>query len=184
VLHSHRSDHGLKDGRTATVRFKTPADLAAWRRFVALVPDGAGHATGTQLDLADLSTDYHRYDEHYLVAEVDREIVGALFVVPPEASLGYHREHVVEFHMDVLPGWRRMGVGSALLEALTSWARARGDVRRLEAAVLGWNTPVISLLERHGFEEEGRARGGWMVRTEAGSVEYDDVVHYGVWLDE
>lgn len=182
VKYAHRSEHRLGDGRTARVRFKTPADLVAWRRFVALVPDDSGHAPGTQLDVADLSTDYHRYDEHYLVAEVEGEIVGAVFVVPPDPALGYHRDHVVEFHMDVLPGWRRLGVGSSLLAALEEWARSGGEVRKLEAAFLAWNEPVRALLERAGFQVEGQRAGSWMVRTEEGSTEYDDVVTMGRWV--
>lgn len=174
----------MGDGRSALVRFKNPADLAVWRRFIALVPDGSGHAPGTQLDPADLSTDYHRYDESYLVAEVEGEIVGALFIVPPEPALGSHRDHVMEFHMDVLPGWRRLGVGTALLEALKDWARFRGDVHKLEAACLGWNTPVRALLAKSGFSEEGVAEGAWMVLTGSGEVEYDQIVHFGLWLGD
>ncbi len=182
VLYSHRSTHDLKDGREAIVRFKTPADLKAWRRFVALVPDDAGHKEGTELDLADLSTDYHRFDEPYLVADVGGELVGAVFLVPPDPMLGYHREHVLEFHIDVLPGWRRMGVGRAMLEALIEWARAGGQIHKLEAPALGWNEAVMGMLGRLGFEEEGRARRAWMARTDGGEDEYDDVVHMGLWI--
>lgn len=184
VTPSHRSEGTLRDGRRVTVRFKTPADLRAWRRFVALVPDDSGHRPGTELDLADLSTDYHKYDEPYLVAEVDGEIVGALFVVPREVALGYHRDHVLEFHMDVLPGWRRLGVGTALVGALRTWAGEREGVRKLEAAVLGWNEPVIRMLVKLGFREEGRRSRAWMVRDPAGLEEYDDIVTFGLWLDD
>jgi RimJ/RimL family protein N-acetyltransferase len=165
------------------IRFKTPADRKAWRRFVALVPDDSGHAPGTQLDVADLSTDYHRYDEPYLIAQVDDEIVGAVFVVPPDLSMGYHREHAIEFHMDVLPGWRGKGIGSALLESIVTWARTQEDVRKLEAVCLGWNQPVFAMLLKAGFEEEGRSRRSWMVRTAEGAEDYDDLVIWGMWLE-
>ena len=183
MITSHRSEGKLQDGRSVVVRFKTPGDLRAWRRFVALVPDDSGHRPGTELDVADLSTDYHRYEDPYLVAEVDGEIVGALFVVPRDVTLGYHRDHVVEFHIDVLPGWRRLGVGTALVEALRSWAGEREGVRRLEAAVLGWNEPVILLLSKLGFHEEGRRSRAWMVRDHEGREEYDDILTFGLWLE-
>ncbi len=165
-----------------TVRFKTPADRNAWRRFVALVPDDAGHRPGTQLDVADLTTDYHRYDSPYMVAEVAGEIVGAVFVVPPDPALGYHQDHLLEFHIDVLPGWRRQGVGTALVENLVEWARVKGDVRKLEAACLGWNEPVIAMLRGVGFSEEGRSDRSWMVCLDGGGTEYDDVVQMGLWI--
>ncbi|NIP33440.1 MAG: GNAT family N-acetyltransferase [Thermoplasmata archaeon] len=182
MLYTHRSEGRLRDGRSMTVRFKTPADRHAWRRFVALVPDEAGHRPGTQLDPADLTTDYHRYDGPYLLAEVEGEIVGAVFVVPPDPVLGYHRDHVIEFHVDVLPGWRRQGVATALVENLVEWARVKGDVRKLEAACLGWNEPVIAMLKGAGFTEEGRSERSWMVRLEGSGTEYDDVVHMGLWI--
>lgn len=182
VLYSHRSEGSLKDGRPLVVRFKTPADRTAWRRFVALVPDDSGHQKGTQLDLADLTTDYHRYDDPYMVAEVAGEIVGAVFIVPRDPVLGYHQDHVMEFHADVLPGWRRLGVGTALVETLVDWARVKGDVQKLEAACLGWNEPVIAMMLKAGFREEGRSVRSWMVRLESGGTEYDDIVHMGLWI--
>jgi RimJ/RimL family protein N-acetyltransferase len=183
VQYSHRSEHELGDGRDVVVRFKTPGDLKAWRRFIALVPDDSGHRPGTELDVADLSTDYHRFDEPYLVAEVAGEIVGALFIVPRDPVLGYHRDHAVEFHMDVLPGWRRLGVGTALVASLMEWAGTQEGVVKLEAAALGWNEPILAMLGKLGFREEGRAKRSWMVRTAEGAVEYDDIVTMGLGLE-
>jgi GNAT superfamily N-acetyltransferase len=183
VLYSHSGEAVLEDGQGVVVRFKTPGDIRAWRRFVALVPDGAGHRAGTELDVADLSTDYHRFDEPYLIAEVAGEIAGAVFIVPPDPSMGYHREHALEFHIDVLPGWRRKGVGSVLVRSLIEWAQGRGDIKKIEVPALGWNEPVMALLRKHGFEEEGRALRAWMVRTEGAHEEFDDIVTMGLWID-
>ena len=180
--YSLRDESALEDGRTVILRFKTPGDLMAWRRFVALVPDGAGHRPNTELDGADLSTDYHMYDDPYLIAEVEGEIVGAVFVVPPDPTMGYHREHALEFHIDVLPGWRRQGVGSALITSLVDWAKARGDVRKIEVPALGWNEAVLGLLRKHGFQEEGRSTKAWKVRTQEGHDEFDDIVTMGLWV--
>jgi len=182
VIYSHRTEGQLRDGRPLVVRFKTPADLTAWRRFVVLVPDGSGHRPGTQLDPEDLMTDYHRYDGPYLVAEVEGEIVGAVFIALGHPVLGYHQDHVLEFHMDVLPGWRGQGVGTALVRALVDWARVMGDVSKLEAAFLGWNGSVVGMLRDAGFQEEGRSERSWMVRLDDGGTEYDDIVHMGLWV--
>jgi RimJ/RimL family protein N-acetyltransferase len=183
VLFTYREDYSLKDGTNVQIRFKSPADRKAWRHFVALVPDDSGHAPGTQLDVADLLTDYAKFDDPYMIAQVNDEIVGAMFVVPPDLTMGYHREHAIEFHMDVLPGWRHKGVGTALLESLVSWAMAQRDIKRLEAVFLGWNEPVFAMLTKAGFEAEGRSRRSWMVRTADGAEEYDDLVMMGMWLE-
>jgi GNAT superfamily N-acetyltransferase len=166
------------------IRWKTPADRKAWRRFVALVPDDSGHRPDTQLDPADLTTDYHRFEDPYMVAEVEGEIVGAVFVVPRDQVLGYHQDHVLEFHMDVLPGWRRQGVGSALVGALVEWAKVKGDVQKLDAACLGWNDPVIEMLKGAGFREEGRSDRSWMVHLSGNGTDYDDIVRMGLWIGE
>jgi GNAT superfamily N-acetyltransferase len=182
VLYSYKSSSSLEDGRGLTIRFKNPGDLKAWRRFVTMVPDDSGHAPDTELDVADLSTDYHKFDDPYLVAVVEGEIVGAVFVVPHDSTLGYHRKHAIEFHIDVLPGWRRLGVGSALVGTLMDWARARGDIHKLEAPVLGWNEAMMDMLTKMGFREEGRAKRAWMVKTTDGGIGYDYIVYMGIWV--
>ena len=73
-------------------------------------------------------------------------------------------------------------MGTALVESLVDWARVKGDVRKLEAACLGWNEPFIALLAMTGFIEEGRSAQSWMVRLEGGGTEYDDIVHMGLWI--
>lgn len=53
--------------------------------------------------------------------------------------------------MAVLPGWRRQGIGSALLQSLLELARARG----LHAVILNAQTKALDFYLRHGFEPEG-----------------------------
>jgi predicted GNAT family N-acyltransferase len=51
----------------------------------------------------------------------------------------------------VLAAWRRHGVGSALLDALTREARARGDAR----VMLNAQVSAIPFYARHGFVVHG-----------------------------
>jgi RimJ/RimL family protein N-acetyltransferase len=67
---------------------------------------------------------------------------------------------------------------------MLEWAREQGNIRKVEAAFLGWNEPVIAFLGKMGFTEEGRAKGSWMVVDAEGGTEYDDIVHMGLWLDD
>src|SRR3954454_15663712 len=62
--------------------------------------------------------------------------------------------HVADLGLLVASGWRRRGVGSALLEQSVAWARAAG-VRKLELHVFPHNEPAIALYERFGFRREG-----------------------------
>jgi len=58
----------------------------------------------------------------------------------------------------VRPAHRRLGIGRALLERVAGIAQARG-CRRLEWAVLDWNSPAIDFYRRLG----ARAMDDWTV---------------------
>jgi GNAT superfamily N-acetyltransferase len=59
--------------------------------------------------------------------------------------------------MFVAPGARREHVGTALVEAVSAWARTRGD-RRLRLWVTATNDPAVGLYRRSGFRPTGRSR--------------------------
>jgi len=65
--------------------------------------------------------------------------------------------HSCEMGVSVAKGQRGQGVGSALLTAMTQWARLSG-VRRIELKVYARNEGAIRLYRRFGFEVEGRRR--------------------------
>jgi [ribosomal protein S18]-alanine N-acetyltransferase len=84
----------------------------------------------------------------YVVAEVDRQVVGyaVASIVADIAEL--QRIAVTESH-------RRSGIASELLEAITTRARA-GRADRLLLEVRENNEPAIAFYERHGFVEIDR----------------------------
>jgi RimJ/RimL family protein N-acetyltransferase len=91
-------------------------------------------------------------DAAVYVAESDEgEIVGRLSL-----SRDQHPSsaHVADLGLMVAAGWRRQGIGRALLEAAVEWARGAG-VRKLELHVFPHNEAAIKLYEQFGFEREG-----------------------------
>jgi RimJ/RimL family protein N-acetyltransferase len=78
--------------------------------------------------------------------------------------------HRAELGMGLLPEFRRMGIGSRLLEQAISWARNR-EIEILELSVFASNASARSLYARFGFTVEG-------VRTRARKLDdvYDDVI--------
>ena len=85
------------------------------------------------------------------IAEGGGEVVGEIALAlghPAPASLG----------LSVRPDWRRRGVASALIEEAVTWAQSH-DVHKLSVEVFPENDAALSLLGKHGFEEEGRLKG-------------------------
>ena len=92
-------------------------------------------------------------DNVVLLARVGRAPAGAVMfsergaTVPGDSSL---------FGMWVDPGFRRTGVGRALVDAVVAHARAAGK-RRVVLHVVGDNTAAKSLYERQGFVATGHS---------------------------
>jgi putative acetyltransferase len=90
-------------------------------------------------------------DAAVFVAEDDGAVVARLSVArdPHSAS-----RHVADLGLMVDAGYRRRGIGRALLEQAVQWARESG-VQKLELHVFPWNEPAIRLYEQFGFRREG-----------------------------
>ena len=73
-------------------------------------------------------------------------------------SIGASLPDICRTFVTVLPGFRRRGVGSALLDASSEWAVEHG-VRELEATVESDDEESIGFALRRGFEERSREMG-------------------------
>ncbi len=90
---------------------------------------------------------------HNLVALVDGEIVGAASLW--QESRSARRRHAAGLGIVVHDGWRRRGVGAALMESLLDLADNWLNLVRVELNVFTDNDAAISLYRRYGFEVEG-----------------------------
>jgi RimJ/RimL family protein N-acetyltransferase len=131
------------------------AALVALAEEIASEPEGWLISDGgwrTAADERRYLRAIRRYrDAAVFVAESEDGIVGRLSVGrdPHPAS-----RHVADLGLMVADGYRRRGIGRALLEQAVAWAREAG-VRKLELHVFPWNEPAIHLYEQFGFEREG-----------------------------
>ncbi len=90
-------------------------------------------------------------DAAVYVAEVEGRVVARLSIA---RDLHPSSSHVADLGLMVEVGYRRRGVGRALLAQAVDWA-AKAGVRKLELHVFPWNAPAIALYESFGFEREG-----------------------------
>jgi RimJ/RimL family protein N-acetyltransferase len=144
-----------------TIRPAVPADAEA---LVVLADAVAGESEGWLItDTAWRSVG----DERRYLRALRRYAHAAVFVAETEngvvARLSLARDphpasaHVADLGLMVAAGWRRRGIGRALLQQAVDWARESG-IRKLELHVFPHNEPAIALYESFGFEREGYRR--------------------------
>ncbi|MGW1951994.1 N-acetyltransferase family protein [Streptomyces sp. NPDC001920] len=97
--------------------------------------------------------DERHVPDDYLVAELDRRVVGYIRLAFPTPLAS--NAHVRQIQgLAVADGARGRGVARALIRAAVEEARRRG-ARRLTLRVLAHNTPARKLYESEGFVVEG-----------------------------
>jgi ribosomal protein S18 acetylase RimI-like enzyme len=104
-----------------------------------------------------------------LVAEADGGLVGELTI--KAISVRRAVSHVATLGMSVKQGWRKQGVGRALVTEALAWAPTAG-ITRVELYVYARNAPAIALYEHMGFVVEGRRKN--FIRE--GDTYLDDLV--------
>lgn len=154
----------LKDGRTAYLRGATPADAEAITDLVNVV---GAESQFTLRERATWTLDEERrtlsaadgQSRVFFVAEVAGRVCGLINLARGQWSKD---AHVAELGMSCLPGYRGIGLGSALLSRGIEWARAVG-VRKLTLEVFDTNEAAIALYQAKGFVEEARLRGQYQI---------------------
>jgi RimJ/RimL family protein N-acetyltransferase len=159
-----------------TVRRAREEDLDALvDLLVAVAEEGRWIATEAPVDRERrrrrFAEDLERDDTVQLVADAGGQLVGQLGLV-------LARYGVADLGMLVADGWRRRGVGGALLRAGIDWARQAG-AHKVALQVWPHNRAAIALYERFGFQHEGRLRRHYRRR----SGELWDAIVMGLPLD-
>ncbi len=148
------------------IRAGEPADIPViarlireLARFEKLEPE----VTMTEELLAENLFGRHRYAETLIAEDADTPIGFALFFHTFSTFLAQPGIYLEDLF--VVPEHRSHGVGRALLIRLARLALER-DCRRLEWAVLNWNSEAIKFYERLG----ARPNSDWTVYRLAGEA--------------
>jgi ribosomal protein S18 acetylase RimI-like enzyme len=93
------------------------------------------------------------FENLLLLAHVDQQPAGYAYaeVRRPETSLTYAFEMLYLHHISVGPGFRRRGVGTALLTAIRAMGRDLG-ITLLALDVWSFNEAARRFFRQHGFE--------------------------------
>jgi len=152
-----------KDGRVVLLRSPRWEDLDDLLAFInSLVEEGAEILTSQPVTrdaeaewLGRQLADVAKGEVVWLVAEVDGAVVASADL---KMGRGYSR-HVGAIGVGVKRGYRDVGVGTALLNALISPAKTM-DLELLTLTVFSSNTRAIHVYGRVGFQETGRIPHG------------------------
>jgi ribosomal-protein-alanine N-acetyltransferase len=129
-------------------------------------------------DLAQLeSMAFSRPWSYDALAEELQNPLAVFFVaedVETERSLGYiGMHHILDegliANIVVHPGYRRMGIGTRLVNEVIEYAK-KHDIKRLTLEVRASNAPAIALYENMGFKKEGVRRGFYDSPKEDGLI--------------
>jgi ribosomal protein S18 acetylase RimI-like enzyme len=164
------------DAPAVTVREATLADVdRVLELVVAVAGEGRWISVEAPVDVAQrrrrMVEELEGEQTVMLVAEAGGELVGQL-------DLRLARHGVADLGMLVAPGWRRRGVGRALMAEAIARGRAAG-AHKLALQVWPHNTAALALYERFGFQREGYLRRHYRRR----SGELWDAVVMGLPLD-
>lgn len=111
----------------------------------------------------------------WIVAAFGERVVGLVSLSREEHPV---TAHVASLGISVDAGFRRRGIGGALMSEAFKWARSVG-VEKIMLSVYPDNHPAISLYRKFGFFEEGR-----LVAQSKKSYGYLDEITMGRWLGD
>lgn len=146
----------MRDGRRVTIRPVTPDDAAGSVAVVRQVAE-EGIYLLVEPEMVRSAEDQREYlrrlhpDDLFLVAEADGRVVGQVDAY--RGRWGKTR-HTADIGLVIADGYRNLGIGRRLLQAVDRWARD-ADLLKLSLGVFSSNDRAIHLYRGCGFEVEG-----------------------------
>jgi ribosomal protein S18 acetylase RimI-like enzyme len=111
-----------------------------------------------------------------LVTAKKRYTVGELALARPGSSR--KSRHVRNLSMSVINGFRGLGIGSALMDYATDWAKKTREVEKISLSVFSSNVKALNLYKRFGFEIEGIRKKAFILTDQ----KYVDEVEMGLFV--
>lgn len=150
----------MKDGRIATLDFLREEDLP---EIVDALNSVIRESVYLALyeEIVDMDLERKWYQDRtnagmsYLVARVDGEVVGGASIEPKIGKFA----HTAVFGIFIEDGFRNIGMGTHLINAMIEIARQR-EFEILELSVFGSNKRAHHVYKKCGFEEVGKIKKG------------------------
>ncbi len=131
------------------IREANPVDMPAVLKLIQELAIFEKEPKAVELTLAELTTEGFGPNPLFycFVAEMDQKIVGTAICYYRFSTWKGRSVHLED--LIVTKSMRRQGIGNSLYKEVLAFANRHG-VRRVEWAVLDWNTPAIEFYEQSG----------------------------------
>ena len=146
--------YSSKDGRSIIVREANEEDgklieslvnsVASEKRFI--VPERS------RKDWDEAIKEIKSRKSLIIVAQIDGKIVGMAHLVRGKFE---KNGHVGSLGISILKGFRRMGIGTAMMEYIIDWANQQDGLEKISLTVFSTNKGAIDLYHKSGFMIEG-----------------------------
>ncbi|PIO83857.1 GNAT family N-acetyltransferase [Loigolactobacillus backii] len=149
-----------------TIRQAIPTDAAEIMKVMAklgqetsyLLVDGNNDGMTEAFEQEQLADIYASTNNTLIVALAGKQIIGiARVIAGQEAPI----QHIGELGISILQAYWGLGLGSAMMAELISWAEKESILRRLELTVQARNERAIHLYQKFDFQVEGKLERGF-----------------------
>jgi len=156
------------------IREAEEADAEQLMDYISRIADESINNTGMRCGMIPTTVEGYRkmIREHLerdnwamVVAEADDRLVGMARMTGGTLPVDWHDAGL---HINVAPDYRGMGLGTALIQEVLSWAREESTLRRIHRYALSRNEAAIRLCQRQGFVLEGWLRQAFYLFDEGG----------------
>lgn len=151
------SEYPTKKAGNVLVRLQTDADVEESLDIIRVVAQEGKYLMEEGVDSRRVEWTRKQLEQNgtevlFIVAVMNGKIVGNLDLVRYGGSP--KTAHVRYLDMAILDGYRSIGIGSALMDYSTKWAREKG-FEKLILEVFSTNERAINLYKKFGYEVEG-----------------------------
>jgi len=144
----------LKGGQTVTVREANEDDAAAIKNVVNDVASEKYHVVPerSREDWDEAVKEIKSRKGLIIVAQVDGKTVGMTYLVRGKFE---KNKHVGFLGISILMGFRRIGIGTAVMNYIIEWAEKQEKLEKVSLTVFSTNKAAINLYRKFGFKVEG-----------------------------
>jgi L-amino acid N-acyltransferase YncA len=153
-----KRDYLAKLGKEVTIREAKEEDFTSiWKIFRKVVDEGE-YTSNVRAEPSQESHEHSNEDDNEkfitVLCEIERQIVGYVTI---EESVWELSRHAGELGIAVLPQFRGVGVGSALLDSVLRVASEKG-FKKVNLSVFSTNKNAMKLYKRFGFKKVGEKK--------------------------